>query len=78
MALTDTSAESRQVYVRTLAEMTPSKRVRLGAALWQAAESLQRASMRRKNPGAGDAEIAFQIAVTRFGPEIARAAWHRV
>ncbi|MES1260444.1 MAG: hypothetical protein ABUS49_01820 [Acidobacteriota bacterium] len=78
MVLTDTSAESRRAHARLLAEMTPGQRVCLGAALWQAAESLQRASMRRKNPGAEDAEIAFRIAVTRFGPEIARAAWHRV
>ncbi len=77
MPLTDTSPESRRVYFGRLAEMTPSERVRLGAALWQAAQSLQRASMRQRNPGAHDTEIAFQIAVTRFGPELARAAWHR-
>ena len=78
MALTDTSDESRRVYARALAEMTPTARVQLGVALWKAADSLQRASLRRKYPGADDTEIAFQMAVTRFGIRIARAAWHRV
>lgn len=78
MAPTDTSAESHRVYARSLAEMTPGQRIRLGIALWQAAESLQRASIRLKNPGADNAEIAFRIAVSRFGPDIARAAWHRL
>lgn len=77
MGLTDTSVEARRIYVRMLAEMTPSRRVSLGVALWEAAGALQRASMRRKYPDADDAEIAYRIAVTRFGREIAGAAWRR-
>ncbi|MEP6715657.1 MAG: hypothetical protein ABJC09_08780 [Terriglobia bacterium] len=78
MALTDTSPESRRVYYQRLAGMTPSERVRIGVSLWQAAYALQRASILRRNPEADDAEVNFQIAVSRFGPELARAAWKRV
>jgi len=77
VALSDTSAAAHEVYVRTLAEMTPGQRVRLAAALWETAHSLQRAAIRRGNPDADEAEIAFQIAVTRFGAELARTVYRR-
>jgi hypothetical protein len=77
VALSDTSAAARQVYLQRLAEMTPGERVRLAAALWGTAHSLQRAAMRRGNPDADEAEIAFQIAVSRFGEELARTAYRR-
>jgi hypothetical protein len=73
----DTSAEASRAYFRRLAEMTPSERVDIGAALWAAADALQRAAARRTYPGAGDMEITFQIAVTRFGAELARKAYRR-
>lgn len=57
--------------------MTPAERVRIGVSLWQAAYSLQRASILRSHPGIDENEVAFRIAVTRFGPDIARAAWKR-
>jgi hypothetical protein len=77
VALTDTSPKSSQVYFQRLKAMTPAERSRLGAALWQAAHSLQWAAARRKYPGADDTEIAFQVAITRFGAELARAAYGR-
>jgi hypothetical protein len=77
MALSDTSPAAREIYLRRLAEMTPGERVRLGVALWEAAHSLQWAAVRRGNPDADDDAIAFHIAVTRFGAELARAAWRR-
>ena len=77
MPLTDTSPESRAVYAGRLAEMTPAERVRLGVALWQTAGSLQRSSILRKMPGADEVMVAFEIALTRFGPELAKAAWRR-
>jgi hypothetical protein len=64
-----------QVYFRRLAAMSPAERLRLGAALWQAGQSLQWATARRKHPNADEGEIAFQVAVTRFGIELARAAY---
>lgn len=77
MPLTDTSPKANQVYFQRLAAMTPAERVRLGAALWEAAQSLQWAATRRKFPDADEAEIAFQVAVTRFGSQLARAAYHK-
>ena len=55
--------------------MTPSERLGIGAALWRAGDSLQRAAMRRTYPNADDAEISYRIAVTRFGAELARKAY---
>jgi hypothetical protein len=77
MTLSDTSPGAREVYFRRLAEMTPSERVGIGAALWAAGDSLQRAAMRRMCPDADDAEINFRIAVTRYGAELARKAYGR-
>lgn len=71
----DTSPKVREIYFRRLAEMTPSERLGIGAALWRAGDSLQRAAMRRTYPNADDAEISFRIAVTRFGAELARKAY---
>ncbi len=75
VAFSDTSPKASEVYFRRLAAMRPAERVRLGAALWQAAHSLQWAAARRKLPDAEEAEIAFHVAVTRFGAELARAAY---
>lgn len=75
--LSDTSPKASQVYFERLAAMTPSERVRIGAALWKAAHSLQWTAARRKYPDADEAELAFQVAVTRFGGELARAAYRK-
>jgi hypothetical protein len=77
MALSDTSPKASQVYFQTLAALSPAERTRLGAALWEAANSLQWAAIRRDHPDADEAEIAFQVAVTRFGPSLARAAYRK-
>ncbi len=75
VAFSDTSPKASQVYFKRLAAMSPAERLRLGTALWEAARSLQWAAARRKHPNADEAEIAFQVAVTRFGAELARAAY---
>jgi hypothetical protein len=75
--LSDTEPKAGQVYFERLAAMAPAERVRVGAALWEAAHSLQWATARRRHPGANEAEIAFQVAVTCFGAELARAAYRR-
>jgi len=77
MALSDTSPKTREVYLRRLAGMTASERLGVGAALWTAGDSLQRAAARHKKPDADEAEVAFRIAVTRFGAELARKAYRR-
>jgi hypothetical protein len=77
VAASDTSAKASEVYYRRLAEMTPAERLRIGVALWEAADSLQRAGIRRLYPDADDAEITFRIAVSRFGEELARKAYGR-
>jgi hypothetical protein len=77
MTLSDTSLEPREVCFRRLAEMTPSERIGIGAALWAAGNSLQRAAARRMYPDADEAEITFRIAVTRFGADLARKAYRR-
>ena len=77
VALSDTSPKMSQVYFQRLGEMTPAERLRLGAALWEAAHSLQCTVARRRHPDADEAEIAFQVAVTRFGAELARAAYRK-
>jgi hypothetical protein len=75
--LSDTSPKASRVYFERLAAMTPAERVRLGAALWEAAHSLQSTVVRRKHPDADEAEIIFQLAVTRFGAELARTAYRK-
>lgn len=77
MASLDTSPQAREVYYQRLAQMTPSERIEIGVALWVAGDSLQRAGMRRLHPDASEAEITFQIAVTRFGADLARKAYGR-
>lgn len=77
MELSDTSPKAREVYWQRLAEMTPSERVRVGVGLWEAAHSLQWAAARRKYPEASDAELIYRIAVTRFGPDLAKAVYRR-
>jgi hypothetical protein len=75
--LSDTSPKASKVYFERLAAMSPSERVRIGVALWEAGNSLQRAAIRRKYPDADEAEINFQMAVTRFGEDLARAAYRK-
>jgi hypothetical protein len=75
MAPLDTSPRAHEVSIQRLAEMTPAERLRLGVRLWQAAYSLQRSAIRRLHPEADEGEIAFKIAVTRFGPELAQKAY---
>ena len=76
MLMHDTSPKVREAYFRRLAKMTPSeRRLGIGAPLWRAGDSHQRAATRRAYPHAVDAEISFRIAVTRFGAELARKAY---
>ncbi len=69
--LSDTSPGAREIYFRRLAEMTPSERIDIGAALWAAGDALQRAAVRREHPDASEEEITVHLAVTRFGRELA-------
>jgi hypothetical protein len=73
----DTSQKAQDVYFRRLKAMTPSERLGLAAALWRAADSLQRAAARHKDPRADEAEITFRIAASRFGAELARRAYRK-
>ena len=77
MKLSDTSARATEVYRRRLAEMTPTERLCVGAALWAAGDSLQRAAAGRMYPDADDEQINFRIAVSRFGEMLARKAYRR-
>ena len=77
MAVSDTSEKTREVYFQRLKEMTAAERLRLGVALWTAADSLQRAAFRRADPDADEAEITFRIAVSRFGLELAQKAYRK-
>lgn len=78
VVLSDTSEKAREVYFRRLKGMTASERLGLGAALWTAGDSLQRAALRRENLYADEAEITFRIAVSRFGLELARKAYRKL
>ncbi len=77
MAPSDTSSKVNEVYFQRLGAMTPAERARLGAALWEAGHALQWAAARRRHPEADEAELAFHVAVTRFGAELARAAYRK-
>ena len=77
MAASDTSIKARDVYLQRLKEMTPSEHLQVAVALCDAAYSLQRSVIRRDHPEADEAEIAFRIAETRFGSELARKAYRR-
>ncbi len=67
----DTSPAAHAVYLSRLAQMTPAERTNIAAALWEAGHRLQRASVRQQYPNLDEADIVFQIAVTRFGAELA-------
>jgi hypothetical protein len=75
MALSDTSEKASEVYFARLRAMTPAERVGVGVALWEAGHSLQRAGIRHQYPDADEDEIAFRMAVSRFGEELARKAY---
>ena len=77
MSLSDTSQAAREFYYRRLAEMHPSERVRMGVLLWEIGNALQRAALKSRYPDADDTEIAFHMAVARFGSDLARRAWRR-
>jgi hypothetical protein len=77
VTFSDTSLKAREVYFQRLKGMTPSERLGLGAALWNAGDSVQRAAVLRTNPDADEAEITFRLAVTRFGSELARKAYRK-
>jgi hypothetical protein len=77
MPLSDTSPEASRIYFQRLAEMTPSERIGIGVALWDAADRLQRAAARRMHPDADDAEITYRIAVARFGVALAGKAYEK-
>lgn len=75
--LSDTSPQAHEVYLRRLAEMTPSERLGIGAALWEAADSVQRAAARKKWPDADEVDITVRIAAAKFGSEFAQKAYKR-
>lgn len=75
--ISDTSPAMWDVYYRRLAEMTSSERVRIAAALWKAGHNLQCAAVRQRFPDADDGEVIFQVAIARFGEELARKAYGR-
>jgi len=77
VTLSDTTQKAREVYFQRLKEMTPSERLSLAVALWEAGDSVQRAAARRLNAHANKVEIAFQLAVTRFGLAVARKAYSK-
>lgn len=77
MAPCDTSSIARDVYWRRLAEMSPSERIDIGAALWEAGHHFLWARIRRGFPDADEAEIAFRMAEAKFGPELARKIYGR-
>lgn len=76
VVLSDTSEKAREVYFRRLKGMTPSERLELGAALWTAGDLLQRAALRRERLY-DEAEITFRLAISRFGLDLARKAYHK-
>lgn len=73
--LSDTSPKAREVYYQRLAEMTPAERIAIGVALCRAADSIQRAGIRRMYPNADEAEVNYRLAVTRFGEELAEKVY---
>jgi hypothetical protein len=75
VALSDTSPKAEEVYFQRIAEITPAERVQIAIRLWETADSIQRAAVRLRNPGASEFEIAFQIAASRFGEALARRAY---
>lgn len=78
VALSDTSEKACEVYFQRLKGMTASERLEVGVALWETGDSLQRAALRGANPNAEEAEITFQIAVFRFGLDLARKACRKL
>jgi hypothetical protein len=74
---TDTSQKSSDKYFRRLKEMTPAERLRAGLALCAAGHATQRAALRRQYPVATEDEITFRIAVSQWGPELARRVYRK-
>lgn len=75
MAERDTDEAIADVYHDRLARMTPERRIDLAAALWFAADSVERAALRRDHPGIDENELTFRLAEKRFGTDLARRAY---
>jgi hypothetical protein len=75
--LSDTSPKASKVYFERLAAMSLSERVRMGVALWEEGNSLQRAAIRRQYLDADEAEVCFRMAVSRFREKLSRAAYRK-
>jgi hypothetical protein len=77
MTPSDTSPAMADAYYRLLAEMTPSERINIALALWEAIDRTQRAVLRRDSPEATEDEILYRLAVTRYGDELADRAYRK-
>jgi hypothetical protein len=75
--MTDTSAKASKVYFDRLAAMTPSERLRIGAALCEASQTLQWSMARRRYPNADETELAYHVAAARYGQALARSVYRR-
>ena len=72
MMLSDTSPGEREVYFRRLAEMTPSERVAIGAALWAAEEAF--APVRSALERAGIRSIALPLSIEQGSADPVRSS----
>jgi putative heme iron utilization protein len=75
MAVADTAESAARIYNGRLSRMTPESRINLAASLWHAADSVERAAIRRDYPGIDDRELLFRLAEKRFGTSLARRAY---
>jgi len=73
----DTSENADEVYFQHLRKMTPVERINIAVALWEAADATQRAGIRQQYPNATEEEIRFEMAVRRFGAELAQKVYGR-
>lgn len=75
MAVADTAESAARIYHDRLSRMTPEGRINLAASLWLAADSVERAAIRRDYPGIDNRELLFRLAEKRFGTCLARQAY---
>ena len=67
--LDDTNPKAREVYCELLRRMSPEERLARVFELNELQESLQRESVKRLYPAAGEREVFLRVAARRLGRE---------
>lgn len=72
---TDTSDDAARVQVSCYRALSGARRLALACELGRLADSLARAGIRVRHPGASDADVHMRLLVLKYGPALVRDAY---